>query len=650
MIWNTDISTSVAPDESHHAFRAAQQTSQPHSFNGEPEQGYSDTHEPYSASHGGLVELNPATEEEEPVFGGARTRTDSSISATDVKQTISEMKQKLLQFEMRLASSSSNDDCAGVNGSISTQEPSRDLKVTFENSVTDGFEQPQIQVRAEMCERPWSDFMNKQAGENSEYAIEVLKGEPEYHRPKKDSEKPDKKTIKIRNPKSESQPYADVKSSVHLAAPSRVPERIRINSSWILNALTAMDRTVDATGPMVMLRPYKFLVHYESHIRDLVHVLRSHVDKLGTTASQHQSETTLESHSAPTPHELSMASQDTTHRQKTLQHMKCLVEFIDRYIKPTIDRIESNADGKIQFSDLWYIFRPGDDILMPLRHPRGKVSFDAVITAPEMFQSRYNMIWRVTGTGGGRMNLANAHSRNASLKTNPFKVNCYYIDFDGKFFCPTVHTFSIMPFKGERDITSLDFFPFRFLQEAQNTMKKHLDKGNETFKKITTFTHYYYVGPTLVVQPCGCPVQNEPLHQEHVESEIIVDFKTTLIKHPSWRPKPFVWQAPPAERRELQERNPVRYWSDRAKGKLGYAEHDHVYDDNYIDNEAAMIFRNSEQIFEPIPSGWLINESMVPEKDLILMPGRVFAFVLRTRTFGKYLLRVPFLSWTLIRC
>ena len=79
----------------------------------------------------------------------------------------------------------------------------------------------------------------------------------------------------------------------------------------------------------------------------------------------------------------------------------------------------------------------------------------------------------------------------------------------------------------------------------------------------------------------------------------------------------------------------MRYWNDSGRAKLKNTEHDHIYDDYYIDNESSTTFRNNEHIFAPIPSGWLSNESMVPEKDICLLPGRVFAFVLRTRTFGK---------------
>lgn len=581
------------------------------------------------------IERTTATEEEEPVLGGARAReTNPLVSTTHFKQAISEMKERILLLEKQLASASSNKDHAGFIGNTSATDPTRDVKVMFESSVKDGLDQQQM--IPQLYERSWSDFMNKHAGEKHEYAIEVLVGEPEYHRPTKDTERIDKRQGKNRSLKPESEIRTDSISSGRGDEATPIPERIRINSPWILNVLASIDKHVDATGPIVMLRPFKFLVHYENQIKDSIRMLENQLNGPGPSISPDQPAESLTSEPSSRTSEVSMVSQDIEHRQTALQHMRCLTEFIDRYIKPTVVRLENNSDGKIQFRDLWYIFRPGENIYMPLRLPRGPVSLDAVMTAPEMFQSRYNMLWRVTGTGGGRPNLSVAQSRNASLKPNPFKVNCYYIDFDGKYFCPTTHTFSIMPFKGERDITSLDFFPIRFLKAAQHTIKEHLTKGKWIFDNITTsFTHYYYAGPTLVVQPCGCPLQKDPVHQEHVESEVIVDFRMTLIKNPAWRPKPVLWKAPPVERRELQERYPVRYWNDSGRAKLKNTEHDHIYDDYYIDNESSTTFRNNEHIFAPIPSGWLSNESMVPEKDICLLPGRVFAFVLRTRTFGK---------------
>lgn len=100
--------------------------------------------------------------------------------------------------------------------------------------------------------------------------------------------------------------------------------------------------------------------------------------------------------------------------------------------------------------------------------------------------------------------------------------------------------------------------------------------------------------------------------------------------------------APPKYDDEMYEQHPVNYWSDTKRKKLAYTDHDHIHDDYPVDKERAIIFRNNELIFSPIPSGWASNAEMMPEKDIGLLAGRVFAFVLRARTFGKSCLFSPF--------
>ena len=593
-----------------------------------------DPHENFHALHFEAVERATATEEVEPVYDTARTRRmPSLVSATQFEQAISEMKERILTFEKQLASIPTNADQPSVMGNISAADLTRDGKVTFEDSVENGLDQQQM--IPQLHERSWSDFMNKQVREKHEYAIEVLVEEPKYQ-PPKEIARTDRKQSNIHIQTLEHNVRADSTPSEYSDEAMPIPERIRINSSWILNFLASIDRKIDITGPMVMLRPFKFLIYYENQIKDSIRALEDQLEGSETITSTNQSAELLIPESSSKTYEESTMFQGFENNQMTLQHARCLTELIDRYIKPTIVRLENNTDGKIRFRDLWYIFRPGDDVYMPLQLSQGPVFFDAVMTTPEMLQGRYHVIWRVTGTGGGRQNLSVGQRRHTGLKHNPFKVNCYYIDFDGRYFCPTTHTFSILPFEGDRDILSLDFFPIRFWKAAQPTIKEYLDKGKKVFDNIAnSFTHYYYAGPTLTSQPCGCPIQKDLLHQEHVESEVIVDFKMTLIKNPSWRPNPSFWKDAPAERRELLERYPVRYWNDRGRSKLSNMEYEHIYDDYDIDEKISLTFKSKEIIFAPIPSSWLGNASMVPEKDVILMPGRVFAFVLRTRSFGK---------------
>lgn len=224
-------------------------------------------------------------------------------------------------------------------------------------------------------------------------------------------------------------------------------------------------------------------------------------------------------------------------------------------------------------------------------------------------------------------------------------MNCYYIDYDGKFFQPIVHRFSIVPYSGEREINTLPFYPVRFMSDDQDqrTWAEITSRGRDTFRTIGTgFKHFYYRGHTMVTQPCGCFLEGEDLHQEYLESEVIVDFKQTLLRHPRWRPKPNFWKALPRFEGEVFERQLVRYWSDSKRKKLASTDRDYVHNDYHIDKERGIIFRDEEQIFSPIPSGWTSNAEMVPDKDTGLLAGRVFAFVLRTRSFGKLMHMLSF--------
>lgn len=92
-----------------------------------------------------------------------------------------------------------------------------------------------------------------------------------------------------------------------------------------------------------------------------------------------------------------------------------------------------------------------------------------------------------------------------------------------------------------------------------------------------------------MVQPCGCPLQDGPAIQEHIESEVIVDFKIALRRHQSWRPQHEPWKAPTVERHELRETFAVQYWIDHRRKRLKNIEHDQIYDDYLIDRESARL-------------------------------------------------------------
>ena len=147
---------------------------------------------------------------------------------------------------------------------------------------------------------------------------------------------------------------------------------------------------------------------------------------------------------------------------------------------------------------------------MPLKIKDTSINADGVEVSPETFYSRYNQAWRVTGVSGGRSNISAAGDRHTSLKPNPFKVDCYYIDFHGRFYRPTVHSFEISPYLGKRRITDLPFYPLKFMDTKRRLKQQEdmLDRGQLVFAAMAKSAHFFYRGPTLMCQPCGCKIDD----------------------------------------------------------------------------------------------------------------------------------------------
>lgn len=537
-----------------------------------------------------------------------RTKSVASLSQSG-RAVIEQLSSRLQQLESQFFRVPTPHTGKSLLPPQPTDE-TNDFEECIEETIKGVFDSQD--VAADSIVRSWNDFMNKDGKQTKEFAIEILEGEPDYYHPSKVIEKAErtmgKETIEIAKRTTATPSTAPPKD----ASQHPIPDRIRINSPLILSVLNNIDRHIDATGSTVFLRPFKVFVFHEERIRDMIARLEFQ------TQEPYQSE------------------QELAALKTTLEHMKCLADFMDHRLLPHVNRIMNPATTKICFRDLWYIFRPGEDVYMALRRLRGAVFKGAMDATPETFRRRYHMLWRVTGTGGGRPNISRSQDHEPNVKPNPFKVNCYYLDYDGKLFLPITHTFTIMPWIGERDINNLELYPIRYMKNGQERLRDVHERGRANFRTIATgFKHYYYSGLTMVTQPCGCALQKEPMHQEYIESEVIVDYRSTMLKHPSWRPKPAPWKKPPQHDDELQERCCVQYFADiKNQRRVVRTEQEYVHDDHHVDRELSRVFRDHEQILSPVPSGWASNAEMVPEKDVGLLAGRVFAFVLRTRSFS----------------
>jgi len=132
----------------------------------------------------------------------------------------------------------------------------------------------------------------------------------------------------------------------------QLPERIRVNSQIIINTLRTIGKfggrgELPATGPITFIRPFRVLVYCDAEIRDICSRLE---EELYSRLEEKRKNDAENVSAAPIPVE-------------KLALMKCLREFLDVHIAPRIRHVTDLHCMRIYFEDLWFLFRPGDDVV-----------------------------------------------------------------------------------------------------------------------------------------------------------------------------------------------------------------------------------------------------------------------------------------------
>ena len=305
--------------------------------------------------------------------------------------------------------------------------------------------------------------------------------------------------------------------------------------------------------------------------------------------------------------------------EEAMNDLRCLVRFMDEYIKPVRDQVQQPGQRTVRFSELWHLFQPGQLIYVRDRDVPQKV-------------------WRVLQTTGGRRYLRPPYpdemptgmpprkSRNNGY--SDFLVDCYSLDYDGSRFAPTFNSFPIPKFDDTLPIDSLPVFPVSIAQKEQILDKVALMARGQQFVQCTKVCHRYYSGRSLVRNGNGAalPFRSDSVDEraqmlisESIEGEVMIDFDRAFQRNPDWLPifhelKPSVMDS-----RECEEDE-----TDPFEEKV---EQDDPWDkrrrDEYINGDELKLYPWPKEVE---PSG----------DDLLLLPNRVFGFVLRSRKWGKF--------------
>ncbi|KAK4446837.1 hypothetical protein QBC34DRAFT_145978 [Podospora aff. communis PSN243] len=512
----------------------------------------------------------------------------------------------------------------------------------------------------------WADFRWVDEQEKDTFVVDILVGEPAI-----DDKEAYRSWFGVSGQARKRDIAQDFKAVASmLPGQAQLPERIRIRSEALSEIMSTILGKEIMDDDFVLIRPFKALVYCAPTLRDWCVALEkrfgsapemgrevvdtgdSELDPLREGAVPREpGKASADGHASPEeqsaeggelPKKKSREGgdgkaeddDDVTKSPTALEHLKCLLTFIDADMSAKQKYLEGPDCRRVFFSDLWRLFRPG----MEVTGSDGKQVYRvfSVTSAKHRVVPRWEKWFSDTGK---------------RKRTQPFSISCVYIDFDGKSLGPVVKVFNFNRFDGERDVTSLEVYPIRFHPiktadfsdlewkelEAFPTneiYRQKLIRRGVKFIEAAGVKHMYYAGPTLEAR-------------DEVESQVVIDFETAFsvdnAEQRSWKPqlKTMIGNSKADEDDDQNEEDDCEATCCRREN---------VHDDTYVDEkmeeeyitgllpESGAENEHPSIAIIPRPLGELHTgngKSLVTDDELVIMSYRVFGFVLRSRKWAK---------------
>lgn len=122
-----------------------------------------------------------------------------------------------------------------------------------------------------------------------------------------------------------------------------------------------------------------------------------------------------------------------------------------------LDEIESaTPSGLIEFPNIWMLYPPGTTI-----YSKWNGEYEAFI---------------VDSVRGVRKSMRHKSGQHTYSR---LELTCWSIDYDGEIFGRVWSTHEIFPFKGSKEISSLQVVPEKFLPDAENVKSSLTTRGKE---------------------------------------------------------------------------------------------------------------------------------------------------------------------------
>ncbi|KAI0118733.1 hypothetical protein GGR51DRAFT_497428 [Nemania sp. FL0031] len=386
-------------------------------------------------------------------------------------------------------------------------------------------------------------------------------------------------------------------------------QRIRIQSPQLillLSRLTGHHDQWPTDKPRTFFAPFRCFYYYLQQLKECIKILKSH----------------LPVGEAPTS-SVGRAVLGVIDSQVTLAHLTRFVVLIEKHIVPLWNRATDTNHRMFRFSDLWMAFQPGELLYCLPQNTKNDQNI-------KMYQTAWRLLTPVLTSEGDVI----WKTPNVS-----FDIHAYYIDYDGVSYVPIYHKFIIQKFEGERDITTFNIFPLRFIKDG-DIIKDALREQGTRFRQAITEKYLSYDGWTLICGPVDDSSDSgKSLPVEHVDGDVIIDFAE------GYKSEARLVDLAPTSRRRLGDYDYSK-WFDEDDGIWivhwkPFANGDRLEKHFDIRERIQSLEKYTEKLAtEHVSRPEFLKKAMggeriedLDEDDLLLLPRRVIAYSLRERRF-----------------
>ncbi|CAD6592025.1 MAG: hypothetical protein ASARMPRED_005917 [Alectoria sarmentosa] len=272
--------------------------------------------------------------------------------------------------------------------------------------------------------------------------------------------------------------------------------RLAINSRILLNLLGDFLGMNFPEDRNVWVRPFKYLVAYETEIREALQDTEATFDQaearpkssdlLSSTQNSNGVNTSgtksMQERRAENANAAELAPQvsatDESRAKAERDQLRCLVNFMDTDMKDIFDvkrQVINQTLKEVAFENLWLLYRPGD-LVYSTESPEESSEYQA---------------YRVLHVTGGRPVLDTVNEsgfrpvedrswdeeseneekacdtiRGSPSNVTPFIIDCFSIDFDGSRLGPKSKRFVISTYSGKRKVDALEVHSEVMLDQA----------------------------------------------------------------------------------------------------------------------------------------------------------------------------------------